>query len=67
MRLRDLFLNGKCIICGESTPYYVCDKCREAILIVRERAFPIEEELDKSNFITGFVKAKKKKKNANRT
>ena len=62
MRWRNIFFNNTCIICGEKTPYYVCDKCREAILQVRERFFPIEEELDSSNFITGFFTKKKKKK-----
>lgn len=51
----------KCIICGEITPYCICDKCRKAILQVRERAYPIEEQIDSSNFLTGFFTNKRKK------
>ena len=31
----DLF-KSYCIVCGEETKYYVCDKCRKAILWIRK-------------------------------
>lgn len=65
MRWKDLFLNDYCIICGEKTSYYVCDKCREAVMQVRDKIYPPEEELDTEDLFISFFK--KRKKHANRS
>lgn len=64
---KELFLESACIVCGEETPYYMCDKCRKTILKVREQFFPTEEILSNPDIRSGFFTKIKKKRRADRS